>query len=108
MSSSSPWVGLSDPEASAVMDLISEFQQPDRHCVSTEIFVCILMDGPGPDAEPVEKADLVARLRRELERAATDGLDAEKLYRIALQVQPTMAPNALLPRPLPTFEEVKP
>jgi hypothetical protein len=104
----SPWSALTKSEAFAVMDLISEFQQPDRHCVSTEHFVCILMAGPGPDAEPVEKTDLVARLRRELERAATDGLDAEKLYRVALEIQPIMGQNHLLPRPLPTFEEVKP
>ena len=34
------------------------------------------------------------------------GLDPEKLYRVALEVQPTMASNPLLPWPLPAFEEV--
>ena len=104
----SPWDGLTEPEALVVMDLIREFKQPDRHCVATERFVCILQSGPGPDAQPVEKADLVTRLRRDLEHAKLDGLDPQKVYRAALQIQPTMAPNALLPQPLPTFEEVNP
>jgi hypothetical protein len=104
----SPWSALTEPEASAVMDLIREFKQPDRHGVSTAQFACILMAGPGPDAEPVERADLVSRLRKELERAKLDGLDPGKIYRAALEVQPRMAPNSLLPRPLPTFEEVNP
>jgi len=90
------------------MDLIWEFKQPDRHCVSTAHFVCILTAGPGPDAGPVERTDLVARLRKDLERAKDRGLDPAKIYRVALELQPTMAPNALLPRPLPTFEEVAP
>ena len=90
------------------MDLIREFKQPDRHGVSTEHFICILQSGPGPDAQPVERADLVSRLRKELERAKLDGLDPEKVYRAALQVQPTMAPNPLLPGSLPTFKEVAP
>jgi hypothetical protein len=90
------------------MDLIREFKQPDRHGISTEHFVCILQSGPGPDAQPVERADLVGRLRKELERAKGHGLDPEKVYRAALLLQPKSAPNALLPRPLPTFEEVVP
>lgn len=90
------------------MDLIDEFKQPDRHCVSTEHFVCILMEGPGPDAEPVERADLVGRLRRDLEHAKLDGLDPAKLYAVALLLQPKNAPNPLLPHPLPSFEEVRP
>jgi hypothetical protein len=90
------------------MDLLREFKQPDRHCVATEHFVCILTAGPGPDAEPVERTDLVARLRRDLARAKGHGLDPEKVYRAALEVQPTMAPNPLLPDSLPTFEEVAP
>jgi hypothetical protein len=56
----------------------------------------------------VERADLVGRLRRDLERAKGRGLDPDKLYRIAPQGQPTMAPNALLPRLLPAYEEVEP
>jgi len=52
--------------------------------------------------------DLVARLRRDLARAKGHGLDPEKVYRAALEVQPTMAPNPLLPDSLPTFEEVAP
>jgi hypothetical protein len=47
------------------------------------------------------------RLRSNLERAKDRGLDPAKLYRVALEVQPTMAPNPLLPNPLPTYEEVK-
>jgi len=106
----SPWSALTEPETHAVMDLIREFKQPDRHCVASEHFVCILTAGPGPDAEPVERADLVGRLRRDLERAKIKGLDTEKIYRVALQVQPSMGQNHLLPRPLPlpTFEEVAP
>jgi hypothetical protein len=73
--------------------------------VATEHFACILMAGPGPDAQPVERADLVGRLRRDLEYAKFDGLDPAKIYRVALEVQPTMAPNPLLPRTLPSFEE---
>ena len=65
----SPWSALTEPEAFVVMDLLREFKQPDRHCVATEHFVCILTAGPGPDAEPVERTDLVARLRRDLARA---------------------------------------
>jgi hypothetical protein len=104
----SSWDGLTELEASAVMDLIREFKQPDPHGVSTEHFVCILQSGPGPDAQPVERADLISRLRSNLERAKDRELDPEKLYRIALQVQPRMAANPLLPRPLPTFEDVAP
>jgi hypothetical protein len=37
----------------------------------------------------------------------TMGLDTEKLYRVALEVQPTMAVNRLLPHPLPTYDEVR-
>jgi hypothetical protein len=106
--SPSPWSALTEPEALAVMDLIREFRQPDRHGVSTEHFACILQSGPGPDAQPVERADLIGRLRRDLERAKDRGLDPEKVYRAALQVQPTLAANPLLPQPLPSFEEVAP
>lgn len=104
----SPWDGLTEPEAFVVMDLLREFRQPDRHGVSTEHFVCILQSGPGPDAQPVEKADLVSRLRLNLERARDRGLDTTKIYRVALELQSSMAPNPLLPASLPIFEEVAP
>ena len=32
-SSSSPWVGLSDTEESALVDLLFSLKSPDRHCV---------------------------------------------------------------------------
>jgi hypothetical protein len=104
----SPWSALTEPETLVVMDLLREFRQPDRHGVSTEHFACILMAGPGPDAQPVERADLVGRLRRDLARAKGHGLDPAKIYRVALELQPAMAPNPLLPDSLPTFEEVAP
>jgi hypothetical protein len=103
----SPWDDLTEPELNAVSDLLYTLRQPSRHSVLTENF-CIVMSGPGPDARPVERPDLVSRLRKELERAKLDGLDPGKIYRAALEVQPRMAANPLLPRPLPTFEEVKP
>ncbi len=103
----SPWDGLTEPELDAVGDLLHTLRRPSRHSVLTENF-CIVMSGPDPDARPVERPDLVRRLRRDLEHARTDGLDPAKLYRVALQVQPSMAQNHLLPRPLPAFEEVNP
>ena len=106
MPSPSPWSALTEPEALVVMDLLREFKQPDRHGVSTEYFACILMAGPGPDAQPVEKADLISRLRSNLERAKDRGLGPAKLYRIAVELQPKLAVNSLLPHPLPTVDEV--
>jgi hypothetical protein len=102
----SPWDGLTEPELDAVCDLVSTFRPP-RHCVVVGD-LRIQMAGPSPDAQPVERADLVGRLRRDLEHAKLDGLDPAKIYRVALEVQQRMTSNPLLPRPLPTFEDVAP
>ena len=102
----SPWDGLTEPELDTVCDLVS-ILRPPRHCVVVGD-LRIQMAGPGPDAQPVERADLVGRLRGDLKHAKLDGIDPAKIYRVALEVQPRMAPNPLLPRPLPTFDEVNP
>ena len=104
MPSSSPWDGLSERELDLVCDLLYTLRQPSRHYVLTENF-CIAMAGPMPDAEPVEKADLVG---------ASGGISRTQRPTGSTRRRSTGSSRfgAILDwtstYPLPTFEEVAP
>ena len=93
------------------MDLLSSLKGPDRRCVETAS-LRIQMAGPGPNAEPVLREDLVEDLRSGLAWLRRKGGDPEKVYRRAMQIEGSGRwpglPSPLVPHPLPSFEEVAP
>jgi hypothetical protein len=60
----------------------------------------------------VPREKLVEDLRRDLKHAQQDGVDTEKIYRAALEIDrlgrwPRL-PSPYVPHPLPPYEQVRP